>query len=109
MARGDRRLGPVILEAVKNGAKMDGWNEYFRADVWDRAFETCGVDPAYYTQRGFTDEEVLPWSSISVGVSDAFFRRERQRAYEGKITPDCRVQCSACGADKLYEGGKCDA
>ncbi len=109
MARGDRRLGPVILEAVKNGAKMDGWNEYFRADIWDHAFKTCGVDPTYYTQRGFTDDEILPWSSISVGVSEAFFRRERERAYEGKITPDCRVQCSGCGADKLYEGGKCDA
>ena len=109
MARGDRRLGPVILEAVKHGAKMDGWNEYFRPDVWENAFKTCGVDPAYYTQRGFTDNEILPWSSISVGVNEAFFRRERDRAYEGKITPDCRKQCSGCGADKLYEGGKCDA
>lgn len=109
MARGDRRLGPVILEAVRNGAKMDGWNEYFNADIWHKAFETCGVDPTHYTERGFEENEILPWSSISVGVSDAFFRRERRLAYENKITPDCRKQCSGCGADKLYAGGECDA
>jgi len=109
MARGDRRLGPVILEAVRSGAKMDGWNEYFRNDLWERAFEVCGVDPKFYTERGFGDDEILPWSRISVGVSEAFFRRERDRAYESRITPDCRTGCSGCGAERLYKGGKCDA
>ena len=109
MARGDRRLGPVILEAVRNGAKMDGWNEYFRYDIWENAFMSCGIDPAHYSQRGFEEEEVLPWNTISIGLNDAFFRRERHLAYDSKITPDCRTRCSGCGADKLYEGGKCDA
>ena len=39
----------------------------------------------------------------------SFLWRERERAYQAVITPDCRVQCTGCGADKLYPGGKCDA
>ena len=109
MARGDRRLGPVILEAVRNGARMDGWNEYFRADIWNDAFKKCSVDQAYYTERGFGDDELLPWNTISVGVSNEFFRRERDRAYDSRITPDCRSGCAGCGANGLIGGGKCDA
>ncbi len=109
MARGDRRLGPVILEAVRRGARLDGWNEYFNNAVWQEAFETCGVDPEFYTTRGYAEDEVLPWDSVSVGVSKEFFLRERARAYRSEITRDCRAGCAACGADKLLEGGKCDA
>ena len=109
MARGDRRLGPVILEAVRNGARLDGWNEYFNHSIWDAAFKTCKVDPTFYTERGYAEDEILPWDSVSVGVSKEFFLRERRCAYESKITKDCRGGCAACGADKLYEGGKCDA
>ena len=47
MARGDRRLGPVIREAVRLGARLDGWDEYFRYDIWMQAFRTCGVDPDF--------------------------------------------------------------
>jgi len=99
----------VILEAVRSGARMDGWNEYFRADLWERAFSVCGVDAAYYTQRGFEESEILPWNTISVGVSRDFFLRERHRAYEARISADCRTGCGGCGANKLLEGGRCDA
>ena len=109
MARGDRRLGPVILEAVRSGARLDGWNEYFNDEIWQAAFEKCGIDPTFYTERGYDEEEILPWDSISVGVTKEFFLREKHAAYESRITKDCRAGCAACGADKLYEGGKCDA
>ena len=109
MARGDRRLGAVIWEAVRHGARLDAWNEYFRADVWQEAFRTCGVDPAFYAQRQFGQQEVLPWDSLSVGVRKDFFWQERERAYAGETTADCRQQCHGCGADALYREGKCDA
>ncbi len=108
-ARGDRRLCPVIEEAAKNGAKMDGWDEYFNYQIWLDAFKTCGVDPDYYTVRGFGEEEMLPWDPVDVGVSKAFLLRERHRAYEGKITMDCRHGCTGCGADKLLKEVDCDA
>ena len=109
LARGDRRLGRVLAEAVHLGARLDGWDEYFRYDLWLQAFENCGVDPDFYTVRGFGDDELLPWRTISVGVSEDFLRRERDRAYQSVTTPDCRTACAGCGAMKLAEGGRCDA
>lgn len=107
LARGDRRLGRVLMEAVRRGARLDGWDEYFRYDIWLQAFEACGINPDFYTVRGFGLDELLPWQTISVGVSDAFFRRERERAYASQTTPDCRTKCSGCGASSLCKGGVC--
>ena len=107
-ARGDRRLGSVIEEAWRNGAKFDAWSEYFDLGRWLEAFRACGVDPDFYATRERAYEEVLPWSHISVGVRPAYFWRERNQAYQSVITPDCRVRCMGCGADRLLECGKCD-
>ena len=109
MARGDRRIGPVIEEAVRLGARLDGWDEYFRYDLWLDAFKTCGVDPNFYTVRGCGEDEKLPWDHIDVGVRKDFLLRERHRAYENKITPDCRAGCAGCGANRLLQEVKCDA
>ena len=108
-ARGDRRLGPVLEEAVKNGARLDGWDEYFNYSKWFDAFNTCGVDTDFYTVRGYGEEEILPWDTIDVGITKKFLLRERSRAYEGKITPDCREGCAGCGANRLLKEMGCDA
>jgi len=108
-ARGDRRLGAVIEQAAKNGARLDGWDEYFNYQAWLDAFETCGIDPDFYTVRGYGEEELLPWQTIDVGISDAFLKRERKLAYAGKVTPDCRHGCAGCGANKLLKEVQCDA
>ena len=108
-ARGDRRLGAVIEEAVKNGARLDGWDEYFDYGIWHEAFQKCGVDEDFYTVRGYGEEELLPWDTIDVGVSKEFLRRERRRAYDGLVTPDCRHGCAGCGANRLLNEVKCDA
>ncbi len=108
-ARGDRRLGAVIEEAVKNGARLDGWDEYFRYDIWCDAFEKCGIPVDFYTVRGYGEEEILPWDMIDVGVSKKFLLRERHRAYEAQVTPDCRHGCAGCGANGLLKEVSCDA
>ena len=108
-ARGDRRLAPVLEEAVRNGAKLDGWDEYFNYSKWFDAFRTCGVDTDFYTVRGYGEDEILPWDPISVGVSKKFLLRERKRAYDAVITPDCREGCAGCGANRLLKEVECDA
>ena len=108
-ARGDRRLGPVIEEAVKNGARLDGWDEYFNYSCWFDALNTCGIDADFYTTRGFGEDEVLPWDTIDVGINKKFLLRERKRAYESKVTPDCREGCAGCGANCLLKEVECDA
>ena len=109
MARGDRRIAPVIAEAARNGARLDGWDEYFKHDAWIKAFETCGVDPEFYTTRGFGEDELLAWDHINVGLTKKFLLRDRHTAYESRITPDCRHGCAGCGANCLLKEAKCDA
>ena len=108
-ARGDRRLGAVIEEAVNSGARLDGWDEYFRYDIWCNAFEKCGIPVDFYTVRGYGEEEILPWDMIDVGVSKKFLLRERRRAYDAQVTPDCRHGCAGCGANGLLKEVPCDA
>ena len=109
LARGDRRLAPVLEYAVRHGARLDGWDEYFDYQIWEEAFAACGVDPAFYAQRAYGREEALPWQTIDVGVRPEFLWQERELAYQSQITPDCRTKCSGCGANCLEGGVKCDA
>ena len=104
LARGDRRLAPAIARLADKGIMLDAWDEFFDYDAWIEAFSACGIDPAFYTSRGFGLDEVLPWDIIDIGVTKAFLRRERDKAYKGETTPSCAEQCSGCGANKL--GGK---
>ena len=108
-ARGDRRLGPVIEAAVRNGAKLDGWDEYFNYGIWFDAIQECGIDADFYTTRGYGEDEILPWDTVNVGVNKKFLLRERRRAYDALITPDCRQGCAGCGANCLLKEVECDA
>ena len=108
-SRGDRRLADAIEAAWRDGAKFDSWSEYFSLERWLKALAACGLDPAFYANRTRSRDEVLPWSCVSTGVRTEFLWRERELAYQARITPDCRKQCTGCGADKLYTGGVCDA
>ena len=108
-ARGDRRLAPVLVEAVNNGARLDGWDEYFNYSIWFDALNKCGINPEFYTTRGYGEDEVLPWDTIDVGVTKKFLKLERKRAYAESVTPDCREGCAGCGANCLLKEVECDA
>ena len=104
---GDRRLGRVIETAWRKGETLSAWEDYFQLERWMEAFEECGLDPHFYANRRRSEDEILPWSMISTGVSPAYFKREHALTFEGVTTPDCRTHCNACGANCLV-GGKCD-
>ena len=106
LARGDRRLGRVLEAAFRKGARLDAWSDYFDLERWMEAFEECGLDPEFYACRERSREEVLPWSMISCHVSDGYLWRQRELAYQSVTTPDCRTQCSGCGANTV-KGGEC--
>lgn len=72
LSRGDRRLAPVIERAFREGARFDAWDEYFRMDPWQRAFESCGLDPAWYAHRPRPPSERLPWDHIRAGSKRDF-------------------------------------
>ena len=108
LSRADRRAADVIEEVWRSGGRLDAWTDYFSFDRWMKAFEKCGVDPAFYANREFSTDELLPWDVIDVGVRKAHLLRERQRCYESTLSPDCRKQCSACGAARLLKEVRCD-
>ena len=108
LSRGDRRLGGVLEAVFRAGGRLDAWDDYFSFPRWMEAMADAGLDPAFYANRRREKDEVLPWSMIDVGVRADHFWRERERCYESVLSPDCRKQCSACGAAGLLKGGKCD-
>ena len=106
MARGDRRVGRVIEEAYRLGCLFDSWTECFDNDLWMQAFENTGVDIDFYNLRQRGADELFPWDFIDIGVSRKFLYREWEKAMSGEVTPNCRMQCSGCGAAS-FGGGVC--
>ncbi len=97
LSRGDRRMGMVIYQAWKRGAKFDAWNEHYRYDLWLEAFNEAGIDPAFYTHRERPLDEIFPWDHIQTGVRKDYLMQEYLQSLEGEIRNDCREGCYACG------------
>ena len=106
LARGDRRAAQVIRRPYEKGTLYNAWSETFHQNIWIEAFEETGISLDFYTLRERSTDELLPWDFIDAGVTKKFLIREWERAQEGKVTPNCRMDCSGCGA-KRYQGGVC--
>jgi radical SAM superfamily enzyme YgiQ (UPF0313 family) len=104
LARGDRRLGRVLLRVHRDGGQFDAWREHFSFERWQRAFREEGLSMDFYARRARDPEEVLPWDHIDFGLDREFLLEERARAFRGELTPDCRTSgCVHCGACKLVD------
>jgi radical SAM family uncharacterized protein len=97
LSRGDRRMGKVIFQAWKRGAKFDAWNEHYRYDLWLEAFHETNLDPSFYTHRQRSIDEIFPWDHIQTGVRKNHLSQDYLWSQEGKIRADCREECYACG------------
>ncbi len=107
IARGDRRIGDVLEKVYSKGARLDGWSEYFNADLWTSAFEDTGIIPQDYAERNIDLAAPLPWDHISCGVTKKFLQREYNRAKEGTTTPHCwDGPCGGCGVGCRKEGSE---
>lgn len=108
LSRGDRRMGKVIENVWRSGGRLEAWTDYFSFDRWMQAFDDAGVDPTFYAHRERCKDEVMPWDVVDVGVRKEHLWHEKEQCYRSELSPDCRKQCSACGAAKLLKGGRCD-
>lgn len=106
LARGDRKLCQVIYDVYQSGQIFDAWTEYFDKSNWDNALEKNHIDIGFYTYRDRSVDEILPWDFIDIGVTRKFMEKEWERAQAEVVTPNCRMQCSGCGAAK-FGGGVC--
>lgn len=103
-ARGDRKLSEVIEKAYQKGCIFDAWTDYFQPDVWNELLDECGVDRSFYNYRERSEDEIFPWDFIDIGVNKNFLYREYENAKAGKVTPNCKMKCSGCGAATFHAG-----
>ena len=106
-ARGNRKLGKVILQAWQDGCRFDAWDDFFDYDKWVSAFEKAGVNEKPYLYRERGEDEILPWDHLSSGIIKEFLISERKKSFEQEYTPDCFVDgcpdCGACARSEHYE------
>ena len=105
LSRGDEKVGAVIENVYKNGGRLEAWSDFFSFERWQRAFEECGIDPAFYANRERAFEEELPWDIVDIGVTKKHLIKEAQRAKQAILSPDCSKGCAGCGALSLMQGG----
>ncbi len=100
LARGDRRLAPVVERVFRMGGILEGWTEHFAPERWYEALEAEGLSPDFYACRRRAYDEVLPWDHLDYYVSKEFFIRENKLAHQSLTTPNCRERCSGCGVNR---------
>lgn len=87
-ARGDRKLGRVLVRAYKSGARFDSWEDQLKIDVWEDAFRAENIAPADYLGT-FPVSARLPWDHIDVGLEEGFLLREYRKAVKSRLSPPC--------------------
>ena len=102
LSRGDRRVGRVILQAWRDGARFDGWSEHFSYDRWMNAaavaFADEPVDVDWYTIRERQQSEVLPWGHLDSGLDADWLWEDWQDSLSEVGVEDCRwTPCFDCG------------
>jgi radical SAM family uncharacterized protein len=102
LSRGDRRIGAVIEQAWRDGARFDGWSEHFSFDRWmaaaDTALADLPVDVSWYTTRERDYTEVLPWDHLDSGLDKDWLWEDWQDALSEVPVEDCRwTPCFDCG------------
>lgn len=106
LARGDRRLSSLLVNVYKKGGIYDSWSECHSKEIWDKAISEENIDMDFYITRERKEDEVFPWDFIDTGVTKKFLLNEWHNAHDEKVTPNCRMQCSGCGAAS-FKGGVC--
>lgn len=106
LARGDRKLSKTLISVYNKGGIYDAWSECHSQEIWEEAIKETNIDIDFYVTRERPDDEIFPWDFIDTGVTKRFLLKEWHNAKEEKVTPNCRMQCSGCGAAS-FGGGIC--
>jgi radical SAM family uncharacterized protein/radical SAM-linked protein len=98
LARGDRRLSSLLVNAYRLGCRLDGWSDKMRFDLWEKAMEISGVDIDFFTTRQRSISEPLCWDHIDSMVTEDYLKDEWKKALQQSSTSDCRTgECNLCG------------
>jgi radical SAM family uncharacterized protein len=96
-SRGDRRLGRVLVDAWRRGARFDGWDDKLDAGAWNAAFAAAGIDRRDYLGP-LAREAALPWDVAETGLKKSHLALELDAALRGERSPGCLERaCGDCG------------
>jgi len=103
IARGDERVGELLLEAFRRGARLDAWDENFDREMWRSVLDSADWPVIAECCSGKGEGDPLPWDDISVRVSSETFERERRKSETFETTSacveNCTKPCGVCGSD----------
>ncbi|MDR1701448.1 MAG: TIGR03960 family B12-binding radical SAM protein [Sporomusaceae bacterium] len=85
LARGDRRLGEILLRTVREGIN-------FR-----KGLSQMGLDENFYLYRLRPETEILPWHNLSMGFQEGYLYAEYLKSLQEQKTPPCAANCRRCG------------
>jgi len=88
LARGDRRLSIVLLEAHQRGGSK-GFKQAMKEN-------RCTEEYYLYRQRD-EKNEILPWSNLDMGLNSSYLLQELEKAKLEKFTSPCAEGCTRCG------------
>jgi radical SAM superfamily enzyme YgiQ (UPF0313 family) len=95
IARGDRRLAPVILSV----------SGQFNPKRWHKAMTQAGLSDDFYLRRAYNDKSVDPWSIVSTGVMDRYLQVSAERAFKTGAAKD--LGGNGCGGPSCHKCGVC--
>ncbi|OQX19751.1 MAG: hypothetical protein BWK76_03605 [Desulfobulbaceae bacterium A2] len=87
LARGDRRLAPVLLAMATRRRPLHA------------ALDDAGLSAWAYAVRPRDEHELFPWDVIDQRIEAGYLWHEYQKAFAEQATPPCRPgRCRLCGA-----------
>lgn len=95
LARGDRRLGAVLLAAFQAGGEKK-----FR-----RIAEAEAPENMARLDAGWHFDEALPWDHLFMGFDKHYLWQEWQKALKKEATAVCQTGCRRCGVCGAAETG----
>ncbi len=96
-ARGGRELSSILKNAFDQGQIFTSWSDHFQLKPWLEVIEQAGLNHEDYF-RPRDEHKPLPWDHLDCGISKKHLLTEKKRAFQEKITVDCRYEtCSKCG------------
>lgn len=101
IARGNKKIGKLIYEAFKNGAKFDSWESELNLEAWEKAFKKTKIDPRDYANKEYELDYKFPWDNIMHGVEKSFLISEYKKAMREDTTKKCSEACSGCGVTTI--------
>lgn len=98
LARGDRRVAPVIEAAWRKGAKFDGWHETNTLPWWREALAENGLALTDVSEREWDENEAFPWDHLDSGLEREWLWKDWQDSLAEQDLDDCRwIPCYDCG------------